>query len=156
VNEYEQREADALAFYRLNGEWPVIVVTDQGETLYARDAVPAQYLPPPVDPAEVATLAAFEAEQIAKRDAELADFKARGGEPRYPASSVKIAADKLDATTEIEATIGQIVATSGEKELLIWWQETPTISRGDAEWLTIEADLKTTDAAALFALAATI
>ena len=45
------------------------------------------------------------------------------------------------------------VEKEADKSLWVWWVETPQISRGDAQWVQIEAAMPKLDATALFALA---
>lgn len=102
---------------------------------------------------------AFEAEQIAAQEAAFEDFKARAGMPVYKAEAVKIAAEKLAVIEAIETAINDLVQQAGDKTLLIWWAETSTISRGDAQWQQIEPVVvwpKGVTADDLFALAAQI
>lgn len=101
----------------------------------------------------------FEAVRAAMIDAEFEAFKARAGQPSYKAAAVKIAAEKLGVLDAIDAAIMDLVNQASDKSLYVWWSETPTISRGDAEWQQIEPAVawgKGVSADDLFALAAQI
>lgn len=118
---------------------------------------PGDELPPlPPPPPEAA---AFKGEVDAKAQAEFEAYKARGGAPSYKAAAVKIAAEKLGVLDAIDAAIMDLVNQASDKSLYVWWSETPTISRGDAEWQQIEPAVawgKGVSADDLFALAAQI
>lgn len=100
--------------------------------------------------------AEFEAAQVAAKEAEFARFKARAGQPTYKAAAVKVAAEKLGYLDGINATIMTLVNAAQDKSLYVWWEETDSISRGDAQWQQIEAENSKVDAAAVFSLAAQI
>lgn len=109
------------------------------------------------DPDMMARLA-YEAEQQAAKEADFAAYKARSGAPSYKAAAVKIAAEKLGVLDAINAAIMALVEKASDKSLYVWWQETPTISQGDAEWQQIEPAVAwgKVSVADLFALAAQI
>jgi inactivated superfamily I helicase len=119
------------------------------------DTVPI--LPLVVDP-NAAFRRAFAEEAQSAKEIEFAHFVARAGAPSYKASSVHIAAEKLGVMVDIEAAVDTLVRTSSDKSITRWWQQIDQISRGDAQWLEIEAavDWKTTTAEDLFTLAAQI
>lgn len=101
----------------------------------------------------------YEAEQQAAKEAEFAAYKARAGAPSYKAVAVKIAAEKLGLLDTIEAALMAEVDKAGDKSLYVWWAETDAISRGDAQWIEIEAAVdwgKGPSADELFALAAQV
>lgn len=110
------------------------------------------------DDPDSALRAAYDAEQQAAREAEFAAYKARSGAPSYKAAAVKIAAEKLGLLDAIDAAIMALVEKQSDKALYVWWVETPTISRGDAEWQQIEPVVAWGKVRAddLFALAAQI
>jgi hypothetical protein len=113
--------------------------------------------PAQVDP-DAALRAQFEAEQAAKAEAEFDSFKARSGAPTYKSAAVKIAAEKLGLLAAIEAAIMALVDKASDKALYVWWVETDTISRGDAQWIAIEPAVSWGKSSAdeLFALAAQV
>lgn len=130
-----------------NGTWIIYESADE---------LPAKYAPVP-DP-DAALRAQFEAEQQAKQVAEFDAYKARAGQPSYKAAAVKIAAEKLGILDAIEAAVMALVDKAGDKSLYVWWAETDAISRGDAQWQEVEAEMtwEKVSAADLFDLAAAI
>lgn len=122
----------------------------------------ADELPPKYDPVpnpDAALQAQFEADKIAKEAAEFEQFKARSGSPAYKAASVHIAAEKLGVLTAIEIAIDVLINRAGDKSLFLWWEQIDTISRADAEWQQIEAEVdwgKDVTADDLFELAAQV
>lgn len=118
--------------------------------------LPAKYAPVP-NP-DAALRAQFEAEQQAKQAAEFEAYKARAGQPSYKAAAVKIAAEKLGILDAIDAAIMALVDKAGDKSLYVWWAETDAISRGDAQWQEVEAEMtwEKVTAADLFDLAAQV
>ena len=102
---------------------------------------------------DIAAREAYWLEQMAKKDAEFAAYKAREGAPIFKAASVKIAAEKLGELANVEAAIMVLVDAASDKSLWVWWVEIPQISRADAQWQQIEAAMPKLDATALFALA---
>ena len=104
-------------------------------------------------------LAQFETEKAAKEAAEFAAFKARSGAPTYKAASVHIAAEKLGVLTAIETAIDALISRAGDKSLYVWWEQIDTISRADAQWQQIEAEVewgKDVTPEALFEMAAQV
>lgn len=123
---------------------------------YAGDEVPDV---PVEDDPDAPLREQFAASEQAAKEAEFAAYKARSGAPSYKAAAVKIAAEKLGVLDAIDAAIMDLVNKASDKSLYVWWSETPTISRGDAEWQEIEPAVtwgKGVSADDLFALAAQI
>ena len=115
------------------------VLTADALTVYQRgDSIPPIATNP--DP-DAALRAQYEAEQAAKEQAEFDQFKARSGAPTYKAAAVHIAAEKLGVLTAIEAAIDALINRAGDKSLYVWWEQIDTISRADAEWQQIEAEV---------------
>lgn len=105
---------------------------------YCRVATDTDTIEPANPDPDAELRAQYEAEKAAKEQAEFEQFKARSGAPTYKAASVHIAAEKLGVLTAIETAIDALISQAGDKSLLIWWEQTDTISRGDAEWQQIE------------------
>jgi hypothetical protein len=101
---------------------------------------------------DAAARAAYAQDKFKALEAEFAAYKARDGAPSFKAASVKIAAEKLGELTNIESSIMVEVEKEADKSLWVWWVETPQISRGDAQWVQIEAAMPKLDATALFML----
>ncbi len=121
------------------------------------DELPPKYAPVP-DP-DAALRAQFEAEQATKEQEDFDSFKARSGAPTYKAAAVHIAAEKLGVLTAIEIAIDALISRAGDKSLYVWWEQIDTISRADAEWQQIEAEVdwgKDVTPEALFELAAQV
>lgn len=95
---------------------------------------------PPGTPDPDAALREQFEQQRQQREADEWDrFKARAGAPEYKAAAIKIAGEKLQLLKPIEAAIDALVATAEDKALRVWWEQTDTISRADAQWQQIEA-----------------
>ena len=121
------------------------------------DELPPKYAQVP-DP-DAALRAQFEAEQATKEQEDFDSFKARSGAPAYKAAAVHIAAEKLGILAAIEAAIDVLINRAGDKSLYVWWEQIDTISRADAEWQQIEAEVdwgKDVTPEALFELAAQV
>lgn len=100
---------------------------------------------PAGDPGDEALREQFAESLAAEQAAAFEEFKARGGAVSYKAASVKVAAEKLAVLDEILAAIDGLVSVAVDKSLLLWWDETDTISRGDEQWREIEAAVTWTD-----------
>lgn len=80
-------------------------------------------------------------------------------QPAYKSAAVHIAAEKLGVLAAIEAAIDVLINRAGDKSLYVWWEQIDTISRADAEWQQIEAEVdwgKDVTPEALFELAAQV